>query len=114
MRSLISPVSTESALYRRAWRWHFYAGLVCLPFLTMMALTGALYLYKEPIESLIYARQSFRGYYLARGIASGAAMAEAYPLILWNPDIGAIAACGIGWLIAVAGTLAVLAKGGRP
>ena len=59
MRSLISPASTESALYRRVWRWHFYAGLVCLPFLTMMALTGALYLYKEPIESLIYARQRF-------------------------------------------------------
>lgn len=44
----------ESMLYRRVWRWHFYAGLICLPFLAMMALTGALYLYKEPIESLVY------------------------------------------------------------
>jgi uncharacterized iron-regulated membrane protein len=51
-----SPSVPASALYRRVWRWHFYAGLVCLPFLALMALTGALYLYQEPIESLVYAR----------------------------------------------------------
>ena len=45
----------ESALYRRVWRWHFYAGLICLPFLVLMALTGALYLFKQPIESVLYA-----------------------------------------------------------
>jgi uncharacterized iron-regulated membrane protein len=44
-----------SALYRRVWRWHFYAGLVCLPFLVLLALTGGLYLFKEPIESWVYA-----------------------------------------------------------
>ncbi|RYF36668.1 MAG: PepSY domain-containing protein, partial [Comamonadaceae bacterium] len=49
----------ESGLYRRVWRWHFYAGLVCLPFLAMMAVTGALYLFDEPIESLVYARMRF-------------------------------------------------------
>jgi uncharacterized iron-regulated membrane protein len=48
--------AVESALYRRVWRWHFYAGLVCLPFLALMAITGALYLFKEPIESLLYER----------------------------------------------------------
>jgi len=48
-----------SALYRRVWRWHFYAGLVCLPFLVMMAVTGALYLYKDPIESLVYGQLRF-------------------------------------------------------
>ena len=46
--------SGESALYRRVWRWHFYAGLICLPFLALMAVTGALYLYNAPIESLVY------------------------------------------------------------
>ncbi|MDD3354020.1 PepSY domain-containing protein [Zoogloea sp.] len=51
--------TTESALYRRVWRWHFYAGLICLPFLATMALTGALYLYKVPIESLVYSRLLF-------------------------------------------------------
>jgi uncharacterized iron-regulated membrane protein len=43
-----------SSLYRRVWRWHFYAGLVCLPFLVLLAITGALYLFKDPIEALLY------------------------------------------------------------
>lgn len=46
---------TASSLYRRVWRWHFYAGLVCLPFLVLLAVTGALYLYKDSIESWLYA-----------------------------------------------------------
>lgn len=46
----------DSPLYRRVWRWHFYAGLVCLPFLALLATTGALYLFKDPIESLVHAR----------------------------------------------------------
>lgn len=50
----VAPVAA-SALYRRVWRWHFYAGLICLPFLALLATTGALYLFKEPIESLLYA-----------------------------------------------------------
>lgn len=45
----------DSALYRRVWRWHFYAGLICLPFLVLMAATGALYLFKQPIEAVLYA-----------------------------------------------------------
>ncbi|MDM0046574.1 PepSY domain-containing protein [Variovorax dokdonensis] len=49
-------VVAQSALYRRVWRWHFYAGLVCLPFLALMAATGALYLYKDSIEGLVYAQ----------------------------------------------------------
>ncbi|HRO58765.1 MAG TPA: PepSY domain-containing protein [Burkholderiaceae bacterium] len=59
MHARATPRAFESALYRRIWRWHFYAGLVCLPFLAMMALTGALYLYQEPIESLFHARLRF-------------------------------------------------------
>ena len=45
----------DSSLYRRVWRWHFYAGLICLPILALMAITGALYLYKDAIESRVYA-----------------------------------------------------------
>ncbi len=56
MRPQANQTSGESGLYRRVWRWHFYAGLVCLPFLALMALTGALYLYQKPIESFVYAR----------------------------------------------------------
>ena len=39
-----------SAAYRAVWRWHFYAGLICLPFLMLMALTGALYLFQPEID----------------------------------------------------------------
>lgn len=55
----VTPPTSESGLYRRVWRWHFYAGLICLPFLALMALTGALYLFKEPIESFAYASLRF-------------------------------------------------------
>lgn len=46
-----------NGLYRRIWRWHFYAGLVCLPFLALLAVTGALYLFRGGIEDLVYQRQ---------------------------------------------------------
>lgn len=44
----------SSALYRTAWRWHFYAGLIVLPVLLWLAATGALYLYKPEIERFVY------------------------------------------------------------
>ena len=36
------------------WRWHFYAGLLVLPFLMLLALTGGLYLFKGEIDGLVY------------------------------------------------------------
>ena len=44
-----------SLLHRAAWRWHFYAGLIILPFLAWLAITGSLYLFKPEIERWIYA-----------------------------------------------------------
>lgn len=44
----------EGAFYRAMWRWHFYAGLIVLPILALMAVTGALYLYKPEVEALLY------------------------------------------------------------
>lgn len=46
--------ASDSVLYRRVWRWHFYAGLVCLPFLVLLAVTGGLYLFKDSVESWVY------------------------------------------------------------
>ncbi len=43
-----------SQLYRAVWRWHFYAGLLVLPFLAWLAVTGSLYLYKGEIERNFY------------------------------------------------------------
>ena len=43
-----------SALYRAVWAWHFYAGLIVLPFLVLLATTGAVYLFKPEIDHAVY------------------------------------------------------------
>ena len=40
-----------AALYRAAWRWHFIAGLVVLPFVLILAVTGGIYLFKDEINN---------------------------------------------------------------
>lgn len=37
--------------YAALWRWHFYAGLLCLPFFCWLAITGSLYLFRPDIEA---------------------------------------------------------------
>ncbi|PRY79615.1 putative iron-regulated membrane protein [Yoonia maritima] len=39
------PAGGVNKLYFAAWRWHFYAGLVVIPFLTILAVTGMLMLW---------------------------------------------------------------------
>lgn len=41
---------TNSALYRTIWRWHFYAGLFVIPFILILSVTGAIYLFKPQVE----------------------------------------------------------------
>lgn len=48
------PARPAVGLYRIVWRWHFYAGLVCLPVLVVLALTGALYLFRDEINDAVY------------------------------------------------------------
>ncbi|MDO3383483.1 PepSY-associated TM helix domain-containing protein [Gilvimarinus algae] len=38
-------------LYRTLWRWHFYAGIFCIPFIITLALSGAIYLFKPQFEA---------------------------------------------------------------
>ncbi len=38
------------SLYRAVWRWHFYAGLIVLPFMILLAVTGGIYLFKDEIN----------------------------------------------------------------
>ena len=38
------------SFYRRVWRWHFWAGLLACPVLVVVAVTGALYTFKDEIE----------------------------------------------------------------
>lgn len=40
-------------LYRTIWRWHFYAGLICLPFFILLASTGALYLFRDELSLVL-------------------------------------------------------------
>ncbi|RNF35300.1 PepSY-associated TM helix domain-containing protein [Paracoccus methylarcula] len=45
----------QSDFYRAVWRWHFYAGLLVLPFLITLSITGALYLFRDEIDSFVHA-----------------------------------------------------------
>ena len=40
-------------LYSTFWRWHFYAGIVCIPFAIWLSITGTLYLFKPQVENWI-------------------------------------------------------------
>ncbi|MEJ5143658.1 PepSY-associated TM helix domain-containing protein [Gluconobacter albidus] len=39
--------------YRTVWRWHFFAGLFCLPFIVLLCLTGSIYLFKPQVDHWI-------------------------------------------------------------
>ncbi len=41
------------ALYRLIWRWHFYAGLLCLPLMITLSVSGAIYLFKPQIDAWV-------------------------------------------------------------
>ncbi|ANB56534.1 peptidase propeptide and YPEB domain protein [Anoxybacillus sp. B7M1] len=41
-------------VYKSIWRWHFYAGMIFAPLLILLAITGAIYLFKPQIESVLY------------------------------------------------------------
>ncbi len=56
---MIPPAKAGSALYARVWRWHFFAGLLCLPILLNLAITGSLYLFKNEINDWIYHNERF-------------------------------------------------------
>ncbi len=36
--------------YRTVWRWHFYASLFCMPFVIVLSITGAIYLFKPELD----------------------------------------------------------------
>jgi uncharacterized iron-regulated membrane protein len=49
-----AAVRSASDLYCAVWRWHFYAGLMILPFMITLAISGALYLFSDEIDAAIY------------------------------------------------------------
>jgi len=49
----------SSKLYRTIWRWHFYAGLLVIPFAMLLAITGGIYLFKDEIDSVLSAKRLY-------------------------------------------------------
>lgn len=63
------------ANHRTLWRWHFYAGLFCIPFVVVLALTGSVYLFKPQIEAAL--DRPYQGLTLAGPPQSPSAIAAA-------------------------------------
>ncbi len=55
---VVARVPLREAVYRAVWRWHVYAGLICLPFLILLAATGALYLFKAEIDAAAFSHRT--------------------------------------------------------
>lgn len=53
MATLSTPIPSNRAGgldYRSVWRWHFYAGLFCIPFVLWLATTGTIFLFHPQIQ----------------------------------------------------------------
>ena len=48
-----APAERTAGRYAVIWRLHFYAGLLCIPFVLWLSVTGALYLFKPQIDAWV-------------------------------------------------------------
>lgn len=46
-----ADLDSANCFYRAVWRWHFYAGLFSVPFIILLSITGAIYLFKPQVEA---------------------------------------------------------------
>jgi uncharacterized iron-regulated membrane protein len=53
LSSAAIAATLPNRLYRAIWRWHFYAGLVVVPFLIALAATGLIMLYGNSVETFL-------------------------------------------------------------
>lgn len=79
---MIRPDAAKPAtpLYRVIWRWHFYAGLFVLPFVLVLSLTGAVYLFKPQTDR--WEERAWRGLSTESAVTPDrqlAAVLAAYP-----------------------------------
>ncbi|WP_370869271.1 PepSY-associated TM helix domain-containing protein [Variovorax ginsengisoli] len=49
-----TPAQPSARFYRAVWRWHFYAGLLVLPFLVWLSVTGGLFVFKNEIDGFFH------------------------------------------------------------
>ncbi|WP_174297683.1 PepSY-associated TM helix domain-containing protein, partial [Sphingomonas bacterium] len=47
----MTTATRPASFYNTVWRWHFYAGMICVPFVIWLALTGSIYLWRPQIEA---------------------------------------------------------------
>lgn len=52
--------AARSTLQHRVWRWHFFAGLMVIPFAITLAVTGAIYLFKPQFDAAVESRINAR------------------------------------------------------
>jgi len=48
-----SSLNRQKELYRVIWRWHFYAGLLCIPLIITLSISGAIYLFKPQVDAWV-------------------------------------------------------------
>ena len=69
--------AVRTTLHHRVWRWHFFAGLMVSPFAVILAVTGAIYLFKPQFDAAVEARINARAAPLAGDILPADALVEA-------------------------------------
>ena len=84
----------SAALYRAVWRWHFIAGLLILPFVLILAVTGGIYLFKDEINDAAHSRLRLvtpASVQMAAASVLAAAALEAHPgeIRSYSPPAGA-------------------------
>lgn len=58
---------TDTVFYRTIWRWHFYAGLFVIPFVLILSLSGAFYLFKPQVDR--WEERAFKGFPVAGAVS---------------------------------------------
>ena len=53
------PSALAQRLYRAIWRWHFFAGLLAVPFMIGLAMTGGLYLFNDEIDASLFRYRNY-------------------------------------------------------
>ncbi len=46
----VTPIRSTGLDHRTVWRWHFYAGLFCIPFVLWLSVTGTVFLFHPQIQ----------------------------------------------------------------
>ncbi|MDZ3830455.1 MAG: PepSY domain-containing protein [Sphingopyxis sp.] len=69
-----APV-TGTHLHRTIWRWHFYAGLFVIPFILILSVTGAAYLFKPELDR--WQERDWRGLSVERSVDADTQVAAA-------------------------------------